>query len=85
MSADGLQNCRQMLQLAKAGKYNGYLLEGMACPGGCISGAGTIAALKNSQAALKNMQNEAAFEECYDTKYRDQLGNLENFSIPDEF
>ena len=26
--------------VAKAGKYNGYLLEGMACPGGCINGGG---------------------------------------------
>ena len=25
---------------AKAGKRNGYLLEGMACPGGCVAGAG---------------------------------------------
>ena len=32
-----------MMMMAKAGKYNGYLLEGMACPGGCIAGAGTLA------------------------------------------
>ena len=31
--AEGLDNCKKMLMLAKAGKYNGYLLEGMACPG----------------------------------------------------
>ena len=31
-----------MLMLAKAGKLNGYLLEGMACPGGCVAGAGTL-------------------------------------------
>ena len=41
--AEGLDNCKKMLMLAKAGKYNGYLLEGMGCPGGCIGGAGTIA------------------------------------------
>ena len=28
--------------LAKAGKLDGYLLEGMACPGGCVAGAGTV-------------------------------------------
>ena len=39
---DGLRECKKMLMLAKAGKRNGYLLEGMACPGGCIAGAGTI-------------------------------------------
>ena len=40
MNAEGLQNCKKMLQMAKIGKYNGYLLEGMACPGGCINGGG---------------------------------------------
>lgn len=33
-NAEGLKECKKLLQLAKAGKYNGYLLEGMACPGG---------------------------------------------------
>ena len=28
-----------MLAKAKAGMYDGYLLEGMACPGGCMGGA----------------------------------------------
>jgi len=27
--------------LAKAGKMNGCLIEGMGCPGGCVAGAGT--------------------------------------------
>ena len=40
--AEGLDECRKMLMRAKAGKLNGYLLEGMACPGGCIGGAGTV-------------------------------------------
>ena len=31
--ADGLRDCRKLLLLAKAGKLDGYLLEGMACPG----------------------------------------------------
>ena len=43
VSAQGLAECKKMMQLAAAGKYNGYLLEGMACPGGCIAGAGTLA------------------------------------------
>ena len=44
-----LDECRKMMQMAKAGKYNGYLLEGMACPGGCVGGAGTIQPIKNQQ------------------------------------
>ena len=29
-----------MLLLAKAGKKNGCLIEGMGCPGGCVNGGG---------------------------------------------
>lgn len=39
--AEGLAECRKTLLLAKAGKMNGCLIEGMGCPGGCIAGAGT--------------------------------------------
>lgn len=39
---EGLSECQKALRLAKAGKYDGYLIEGMACPGGCIAGAGTL-------------------------------------------
>ncbi len=43
--AESLAECKKMLLLAKAGKKNGCLIEGMACPGGCIAGAGTNIAL----------------------------------------
>lgn len=39
--AESLEECKKMLLLAKAGKKNGCLIEGMACPGGCVAGAGT--------------------------------------------
>lgn len=39
--AEGLADCKKMLILAKAGKKKGCLIEGMACPGGCVAGAGT--------------------------------------------
>ena len=41
VKAEGLAECKKMLMMAKAGKYDGYLLEGMACPGGCVGGGGT--------------------------------------------
>ena len=40
--AEGLDECKKMLLLAKAGKKNGCLIEGMGCPGGCVAGAGTL-------------------------------------------
>ncbi len=56
--AEGLKDCRKMMMLAKAGRYNGYLLEGMACPGGCIAGAGTILSMEQAQRAVARYQAE---------------------------
>ena len=77
VSAEGLANCKKMMQLAKAGKYNGYLLEGMACPGGCIAGAGTIQPIKKTNASLELMKKQAAFTDCMDTAYENLLPQLE--------
>ena len=57
--ADGLRECRKLLMLAKAGKLDGYLLEGMACPGGCIAGAGTNIAIPVAARAVDKFKNEA--------------------------
>ena len=52
-NAEGLRECRKLMNMAKAGKYNGYLLEGMACPGGCIAGAGTMLSLDQAAKAVE--------------------------------
>lgn len=57
--AESLEECRKMLLLAKAGKKNGCLIEGMACPGGCIAGAGTNIAVAQAAKALQQFKNEA--------------------------
>lgn len=59
--ANGLHECVKMLRLAKAGKKNGYLLEGMACEGGCIGGPGTLASLARAQKALKAFKDQAQY------------------------
>ena len=51
--AEGLSECKKILTLAKAGKLKGCLIEGMGCPGGCMAGAGTNVAWKDSSNALK--------------------------------
>lgn len=40
--AEGLADCRKILTLAKAGKLDGSMIEGMGCLGGCVAGVGTI-------------------------------------------
>jgi [FeFe] hydrogenase (group B1/B3) len=43
--ADTLRNCRALLADIKAGKTRAELVEGMACPGGCVGGPGTLIGL----------------------------------------
>ncbi len=56
--AEGLAECKKTLALAKAGRLNGCLIEGMGCPGGCVAGAGTnipvLKAKKGVTAYVKN-------------------------------
>lgn len=75
--AEGLPECRKMLQLAKAGKYNGYLLEGMACPGGCVAGAGTIAPVKKSSVAVTQMAQKSEEQNVLSSKFKEYLRILE--------
>ena len=50
--AEGLTDCRKILMLAKAGKLNGYMIEGMGCPGGCVAGVGTIIPPEKAKVAV---------------------------------
>ena len=53
--AEGLADCRKMLMLAKSGKLNGYMIEGMGCPGGCVAGVGTIIPPERAKVAVERM------------------------------
>jgi len=52
--AEGLAECKKILALAKAGKMNGCLIEGMGCPGGCVAGAGTNIPVAKAQKKIKD-------------------------------
>ncbi|MEG1744682.1 MAG: [Fe-Fe] hydrogenase large subunit C-terminal domain-containing protein, partial [Ruthenibacterium sp.] len=69
MAAQGLNDCRKMLMLAKTGKLDGYLREGRACPGGCVAGAGTLTNPTTAAAALAKYKAAAPVQNAYDTKY----------------
>ena len=75
--ADGLRECRKLLTLAKVGKRNGYLLEGMACPGGCVAGAGTITPVHKSAAKISRYQAEAAEQNSINTPFAHLLHEVE--------
>ena len=74
---DGLRECRKMLTLARAGKYNGYLLEGMGCPGGCVAGAGTIRPVKTATNRVAAYQAAAARKSPLEDPERDMLEKIQ--------
>ena len=75
--AEGLRDCRKLMLLAKAGKYNGYLLEGMACPGGCVAGAGTLLPVELAATVVGRYQKEADAESPLESAYRDRGHELD--------
>ena len=75
--AEGLRDCRKLMTMAKAGKYKGYLLEGMACPGGCVAGAGTILPIDKAAKFVEKYSKEAASASPLDSPYRDAGENLD--------
>ncbi|MBQ9687358.1 MAG: 4Fe-4S binding protein, partial [Oscillospiraceae bacterium] len=74
---DGLRECKKMLLMAKAGKRDGYLLEGMACPGGCVAGAGTITPVKNSTVNVARYKAAAEKQTAGQSSYANRLKEAE--------
>jgi len=74
VAAEGLDNCRQMLKDATKGKYDGYLLEGMACPGGCVAGAGTLLPINRAAAAVRQYKKAA---DLSGSEESDTMGELD--------
>lgn len=77
-NAEGLKNCRTMLMMAKAGRLDGYLLEGMACPGGCVAGAGTLQPITKSSVLVKKYANENEKQTSDESAYSNRLHELAN-------
>ena len=75
--AEGLRDCRKLMAMAKAGKYNGYLLEGMGCPGGCVAGAGTLLPVELAATVVGRYQEEAQTESPMESPYRDRGETLD--------
>lgn len=75
-SAMGLRDCRALLKDAAAGKYNGYLLEGMGCPGGCVGGTGTLQNARKSAALVGKSVKETELKNALESEYEVTLDML---------
>lgn len=75
--AEGLKQCRKLMLEAQKGRYPGYLLEGMACPGGCVAGAGTIISVETAAGNVSRYQKEAQRESPFESSYIDMAEKIE--------
>lgn len=71
--ADGLKDCVLMLKGAKKNKFKGYLLEGMACPGGCVAGAGCIAKPSLATGKVKVAAKTSKLKTSDESGYADKV------------
>jgi len=71
-SASTLHECVKLMKVAKAGKKNGLLLEGMACSGGCIAGPGTIASLNRVRKAVVEFKAQAEYKTPFENEIIDE-------------
>ncbi len=76
-NVDGLRECKQLYQDAVKGKYDGYLLEGMACPGGCVAGAGCIVNPVISGSQVKAAAKKSTLQISDESKYAEKIYLLE--------
>lgn len=76
-NAEGLKDCRKLMTMAKAGKYNGFLLEGMACPGGCIAGAGTILPIADATKGVEASMKLASKKNPLESQYAEMAEELD--------
>ncbi|WP_102337600.1 4Fe-4S dicluster domain-containing protein [Collinsella provencensis] len=76
-NAEGLDECRKMMKLATKGKYDGYLLEGMACPGGCVAGAGTLQSIAKTTGAVKAYAKKSSRKDATENAYCSLIPELE--------
>ncbi len=58
--AEGLAECKKILMMAKTGKMDGCLIEGMGCPGGCVAGAGTNIPINRATSEVKKFVKSSA-------------------------
>lgn len=77
ITADGLRECRQMLRIARTGKYDGYLLEGMACPGGVHRGCRYDPAARKVPPLAREIQvRGVSIENPLDTEYIEDISMI---------
>ena len=75
-AVSGLGNTRNLLKAIERGEKHYEFVEVMACPGGCVAGAGTMQPVKKSQVAVNLYAGKAGHVTSDKTEYVSELDKL---------
>ena len=59
--------------MAKIGRMNGCLIEGMGCPGGCVAGAGTNIPVPKAQKKVQEFVKASSKQMCIRDRYENMF------------
>jgi iron only hydrogenase large subunit-like protein len=76
ISADGIENCITVLTKAAKSLPIGNFIEGMACTGGCIGGAGCLTHAEKSKIAVQRYGEAANAKMISDTVSDAHIENI---------
>ncbi len=83
VKGNGLKQCREILQAIEGGERSANFMEGMACPGGCLGGPGTIVKVDQAVPYLSEHASQApafaASENDRAVRWIDEFGGQVNF------
>ena len=68
-----LSNAREMLRKVRAGKADYHFIEVMACPGGCVGGAGVLSDVRKTAMDLQKDMARSELKDPTETQYKDYL------------
>ena len=71
-----LGKARKLIEAVKRGDAAYDFVEVMACPGGCVAGAGTMQPIKKSQAAVNLYASKAKHKTSNETEHVKELDKL---------
>ena len=69
----GLANTRKLMEAVDSGEVDYDFVEVMACPGGCVAGAGTLLPIEKAAAVVRSYTAQAEEKSATETRYEATL------------
>ncbi len=82
--ANGVKECRALLNDLMAGNIPGNFIEGMGCLGGCVGGPKIMIPMEEGRANVEEYANSAVYETPIDNPYVIELLELLGYHSPEE-